>query len=1044
VLTIIHQQVPALLTTHRNAAGGSRRPLLLTATEADRLMATIKGSLDWNSHGVRCRVIQVLEVGNKLGLFSADLPKIPLPPLELTPSPFHYPTFDAYLHRLPRLKRSFVASLGLIEPIDSVAHWGQIFLSAMLFGGLMVTARITAIPAAMRAKEHNDPIRWLDLPRGKNERGHQQHPTHRWIVDPLTRLLLVRSIERNHDDSALGRGQKSHRLKRAINRYLSLIPEGSHQIYDLRAFQKQLSVHLHTRIPAYLVKYVRQQNSSYTVPDLVWQRLMQVTGYPDMSLSLAQAHKGHGVSVLKLSVGEGDEKVGDEEGEPFLHLDYVQLINCIVENRDNFRTAVEVWSVQHGGGTLLPSVKLLADWILDWLTLPNRHQKRALGMEEVYRLLRTTGRRLVGSIGDSDPATFTAAEQIALFQLIQEDCDRREERRRVTAGLLSWYDFLVFHCQIEQIDEEDLEEFLGEAGAVDANLVKFSEFTQAQQWLYTEAIQKYRDHEVAEALCLIMAAGFYLGLRRSEVIGIRVGDLIGEEDLFLYLSNNHFRRLKTINAERVLPVSVLMPAQPLQRFRDWLNRQRRAEAEVAVDEEEDIFDIDHEAQKKNVDHFLFPYFQSKGPSQTRFTGFNLIREALQRASRDPTVRFHHLRHAFANWTLLRFAGYELERSGVPFPVWLLPDPLDRKALLQEAISVREPILGKAPTNRRMLLQITQLLGHASSSITVGSYIHIMDLLLGLYMRRFTPEFNAQQLMFLVEGRSYIKGKFLREDGEDQGRLRMAELLDQESDRIIALSGGGQSIQRQPILTLKLLSRPLPHERLRTIASALFLLDEQNSLEEVSTQIGVKRKRIELWDERSKKILNRNIFVQYLLKNRYHPKNLTIHWMPKGERQRTVAQEVAEHLFRLRKEGDFPHLKPQATSKKIHKALGLMVNDWVSGTALTVVFTKVEDAKSWIWLLGKIGLSDDLVVEHVALIKGNYLSPTSQRTYWSDKLKVEVVNKTRNARLITQKKHSNGELYIRVRSSSIHIGSQDRSSKVIEGIRLALVAEWIDF
>jgi hypothetical protein len=56
----------------------------------------------------------------------------------------------------------------------------------------------------------------------------------------------------------------------------------------------------------------------------------------------------------------------------------------------------------------------------------------------------------------------------------------------------------------------------------------------------------------------------------------------------------------------------------------------------------------------------------------------------------------------------------------------------------------------------------------------------------------------------------------------------------------------------------------------------------------------------------------------------------------------------------------------------------------------------------------------------------------------------VVNKTRNARLITQKKHSNGELYIRVRSSSIHIGSQDRSSKVIEGIRLALVAEWIDF
>ncbi|HIJ22935.1 MAG: hypothetical protein HOI61_08825 [Gammaproteobacteria bacterium] len=70
--------------------------------------------------------------------------------------------------------------------------------------------------------------------------------------------------------------------------------------------------------------------------------------------------------------------------------------------------------------------------------------------------------------------------------------------------------------------------------------------------------------------------------------------------------------------------------------------------------------------------------------------------------------------------LLRFALYELNNSDLSLPDWFLPDQHSRESLFQSSTTIREGILGKAPTNRRSLMQISHMLGHLSSATTLNS------------------------------------------------------------------------------------------------------------------------------------------------------------------------------------------------------------------------------------------------------------------------------------------------------------------------------------
>lgn len=1018
-LEIIQAHQPVLLDPYSNLASG-KAPAHISKDRAEKLMASIKGGLERDSHYLRCRVIQVLEAGNYLGLFRVELPRIPIPSLKMRVSPYHYPLFDSYLGRIPRLRSDFVESLSTVSPVDNESFWGQIFLSAMLFGGLTETSRILAIPAALRTKNSSDPIYWLDIPRDKHELGFGRHPTHRWIVDPLTRFLIVRSKGRSLGYSNVTGGQKSVRLKKAINSYLSLVPRVGHRIDDLREFQRQLGVAHYTRMPGYVAAYLRQSRSSYTLSDQAWERLLQPNRSIDHSLLIAQ-QKEEGNGHARLAV---NTTAANSISLPVYHPDYLSLIACIEQSSDDVGRSVDVWRTSRSSPNI--TIDLLADWIVRWLTVHGAHQKRPLGRVGVLRRVERVGSLLVATLGDQDPRALTPDEHIDLFRLILEECDSNRERSYVASGLLSWHCFLSIKHQITEIDQADIREIVAELGAVDANLVTPHEFRLAEQWVYAESLQRYGDRLWSESLCMMMVFGFYLGLRRREVAGLMVDDVEGIEDLYLFVRPNQLRGLKTRNAKRMIPVSILIPDDYLMRFKLWL-KSRREEVESTVPRDSDTFVLEYEQQKRVGQHLLFPCFSESTSCES---GFRMIEEALKRSTHEALIHFHHLRHSFANWTLMRFALYELKKHDRgDLPSWFLPDPVDRSELMDMAGSVREELLGKAPTNRRSLVQITQLLGHASISITVRSYLHLLDMLSSLYVRRLAPTLSKKNL----EALGVKVGGQRKSDGD------AAKQLDVISDRLCMSWSGASSnppYEKEP----RLRGRPKPEDRLHVVSKSLLLLDEGRDLEEVSKAVGVQKKRVQLWKDRiGDSHFSRGIADQRLLKNKHYPTGHTILWLPRGEEQKRIAQGVSDRIAQLKSRGDPPQIKKQAAANRIGKALDVMVKQWVPGTALTVEVDKITDAKNWLWLLEKLELSAGLDIKLHCCRKSTG-SWKRQEAYWSGVLEGRRYALEEGGEAVIRK---NGQLRIRILSSAVYDNSSDPTLKVLEAVRLALLSEWID-
>lgn len=236
---------------------------------------------------------------------------------------------------------------------------------------------------------------------------------------------------------------------------------------------------------------------------------------------------------------------------------------------------------------------------------------------------------------------------------------------------------------------------------VDRHVVDFKTYQMVLKTLEFRRMTS-SNHARLERMRLLVVLAFRLGMRRREILNLRVGDidLAGEGRIHIRAYSGH--TLKTSFSRRSLPIHPLLNIQE----RQWLEQACQSACRA----------------KKMVPsaNRLFPKTEHD----------TLCRDAiklLKKIGGDNYLKLHHLRHSFASWMTLQvvFARH---------PEWA-----DVFASYPETYSEMQ----NSPALIGTLLKpeliagdfwiVPRLLGHSSYEVSVTNYVHTLDLATALFI-----------------------------------------------------------------------------------------------------------------------------------------------------------------------------------------------------------------------------------------------------------------------------------------------------------------------
>ena len=571
----------------------------------------------------------------------------------------------------------------------------------------------------------------------------------RLFLSPASQLLLLRAYQ--DTGNAWPRTAAKSRLPVAqcLMCYLKHIDDGA----SLKSISGLLSMAYTASSfdkPPLLNYYTSRANIAQSLRPSSWQRLTQRHVLTDTS-----ADSSDNDVYLEF------QEPAPSQAPPSNQLRQLrQLQGCLSRSLGGRATEREAisnietfLSVSNRNGAM---VTLLARWCLKLLQKGGR-VKSQLAVSSVKRYLSAIGRSLVAQSSALDNLqTASADEWEALYEnvlnSIKPDVDRATAQNR----LCDFHHFLMDTIAAPSIDLESMQ---GAKKRVDVNIVTPAEFRRALD-LIDDSTQPER-FRTMQKLALIL--GYRLGLGRSECAGLLVRDVVYIEgsDTFtgeLIIRSNSYRRGKSYAATRRLPLWLLMPDERAQLI-EWVKR-RQGETTT------------QQIQKQLL-------FCSSGSGLLLLNEkalFHPVQTALRTVSGDPNLRYHHLRHSFVSFTLLRL----LERSPCELlPTTWLHDDHGDIALPNTGADI-SVLAGLAPLerpSRKRLWQLALWAGHASPEETLSTYSHLLDWVLGqTTCRHFNPMLRLDQQLTLLSFPTKTALTSWRNRRDLIGKTQASELL----------------------------------------------------------------------------------------------------------------------------------------------------------------------------------------------------------------------------------------------------------------------------
>lgn len=577
-------------------------------------------------------------------------------------------------------------------PIECVAF------SAILYGGLLHTSSVLTLIRSLTQVHTSQQKFYLDL--SLPWRGEENMEDRRWYLDPLTASLLLR-LGPTATDGLLapapdGTAVSDDRLKKRLwSLLLSAIrthagpqsaPESLSQLLAIA------SVAARIEIPAIVVSYATRSVVSHSLKP---QALLRLQGEAD-SIELGpdrQPHQKYHQLRLRLPRDNG-------ESEPLWMLALRRALSG--SDKKTMLRALQplLESVAQEKGPARYMTEFAYTLCKDGSAAGHK-----LAASTVRAYVLTIARRLIGLLEEKvleklSLATLLAAYSQALDDAVEEGSGRGL-RRNVALSLREFHIFLHNAYSFPTVADQEVFGLARGLVPVDANLISYDEYQRALHYIDESTI----DPSLKRVARIILILAFRCGLRRMEMLGLRIDDLQEREHAELFIRPSAYRQLKTKSSTRRIPLALLMGPKDLDFIGKWK---------------------EHRIQKHRAsgqDH-LFSIPELNFNPVPEDTIIPIIHAAIREASGDPSLHLHHLRHSFATWTFLR-----LLLSDFPRIPNLLPS-LPRTSLwLQHSKAFRTRLYGNDFPTRKHAFAVASLLGHSSPDVSLEHYIHCMDWLL---------------------------------------------------------------------------------------------------------------------------------------------------------------------------------------------------------------------------------------------------------------------------------------------------------------------------
>jgi integrase len=651
---------------------------------------------------------------------------------------------------------------------------GKLFLSAILHGGMVDGDLIVALARALL----NSPDDYIVLNgrlavemsiawRGEGGSEHRY-----WYPDALTAIYIAylpdNSLHRlliGIDQKPISDQQVRTKIWQCISAYCRLMTiKVSERPQSLTDLLRCAQLDIQTRLPLVLANYAGRKLVSHSPGKQVLTRLYGLPIQPDQNKQIKDAQPADSITKF-------NQKVDDlNDIEP----SWLGLVRKAFSTDSQAEVLRQLDVIASDVRPASVDECFISFALFLMTSLSYSGNKLAVSTARAYMV--TVAKRLAGRLDDVDPRTLDAEILETLYTDILDDVDQqsldseikktphtesledvdqqsleskilkalhaasledakqrdlaRNQRKRIARALCEFHHFLVQRYQFEPINPREVLGIGKGLVPVDANLITPDEYAKIYQAI-PETIKSLHPSlpaqaKLSRAAQLIFMLAFKCGLRRMEVLKLKIADLCEHAPAELLIRPSDARRLKTKSATRKMPLYALLSERDLAELRAW-KAVRRNESTI---------------QTVHVnEQFLFGIPELGFEVIPQDTLFPVIHHAMRGVTGDLSLRFHHLRHSFANWTFLR-----LMLSDFASTLELFQNLPETNDFLSKSKQFRDALYGRADPTRRHVYAIASLLGHSGPEISLEHYVHISDLLLMLWLEKDLSAPSEKMLM----------------------------------------------------------------------------------------------------------------------------------------------------------------------------------------------------------------------------------------------------------------------------------------------------------
>lgn len=615
--------------------------------------------------------------------------------------------FASQQRRCRKLNTRLLEVVRAIREPDEVL--GMLAYLLVMRAGLCDVRLVDAALVALAAGEpirRFEPYSWINVEVDVD--GHAQR--RRVFVDEIVlgawsacREFVTRQI--GTDRGALGKGDVARLRGEAWSSFARVGRRCGVPVPAIRACTSACEARIKQASVPLLAGYAAGTVPSTSWEERHWQRLLGAYAVPVRAPHERRPPRDAGC----------EDDPGDAITRPIEEDAFLAQLRDATTHAD--RTAVSMALQQVSDALAAGSTRrVLTDWLLH-LVNEVRVDGKPLTLQTINGYRGALAARMVGTLPE-DLQTLTAEELGELFDDIVETASSPGVRARL-CKLVRRFDAFRRAKGINVEGYLELPSTKGHYCDVSARFVTEAEYQRAMKRLEEGESPIDRESRV------FLALAFRFGLRRAEVLGLTLADVAeADRDRDLRVRANCFRNLKTRNANRRLPLSLLSAREATALRRLWWQRKHAASPAPG-----------------GVDLHAISLFSDISAGQPHALGCHpaprRAQQALQFATGDTSLHVHHLRHAFGT----RHGLGALVRTLTASQRKYLPPFICQ--LAGECDAFHEKIRARRDPEARRCTAVSVALGHGSESITFKHYVHGLDVLLHAVMTSVQPARRAR-------------------------------------------------------------------------------------------------------------------------------------------------------------------------------------------------------------------------------------------------------------------------------------------------------------